>query len=438
MYLSLKRGTDPAAGLQQPGSQTPTGRGVSRNVVMLGLTSLFTDISSEMVVAIIPIYLTVTVGWTTIGYGLFDGLFSLVDSVFRLVGGAAADRTRNHKRVAASGYALAAMTRLGLIASTFAAVPVIPFLLAERVGKGIRSAPRDALISLSSARERLGVAFGVHRTLDTVGALLGPVLAFWLLRQLPGSFDAIFVVSLVFAAIGVLVISGLVERRPVERPSSEASASALGLLRAALAARHTSRTAGVAFLLGAVTISDGFIFLILQRQASISLTVFPLLYAASAVVYLVLAIPVGALADRIGRSRVYVAGHVALVALYLALIGSDGFSAWNAALCLLLLGLYYACTDGVLASVVSGESADHLRSSAIASVAVAGSLGRLASSVVFGAAWYAFGLSGPLVAFTAAMTIAVFVAARYLRTEPPMTDPHERPAQTISTVDDLE
>lgn len=422
MYLSLKRGTDPATGLPRSAGSNPPTRGVSRNVVMLGLTSLFTDISSEMVVAIIPIYLTVTVGWTTIGYGLFDGLFSLVDSVFRLVGGAAADRTRDHKRVAASGYALAAATRIGLIASTFAAVPVIPFLLAERVGKGIRSAPRDALISLSSARERLGVAFGVHRTLDTIGALLGPVLAFWLLRQLPGSFDAIFVVSLVFAAIGVLVISSLVERRPVATVAG-ATTGAFALLRAALAARATSRTAAVAFLLGAVTISDGFVFLIIQRQAEISLSVFPLLYAASAVVYLLLAIPVGALADRIGRSRVFVGGHVALVGLYLALIRSGGFSTVDAALCLLLLGLYYACTDGVLAAVVSGHSDDHLRSSAIASVAVAGSLGRLASSVVFGAAWFAFGLSGPLIAFTVAMMIAVFVSARYLRAEAePMTE----------------
>lgn len=458
MYLSLRRGRDNdddsaehRGRTRQPSTSLAGAIAdpslVGRNVVMLGLTSLFTDISSEMVIAVLPIYLTVTVGWSTIGYGLFDGLFSLIDSVFRLVGGATADHTSNHKRVAASGYGLAAATRVGLIASTIVAIPIIPFLLLERVGKGIRSAPRDALISLSSAPGRLGLSFGVHRALDTIGALLGPFVAFWLLRLVPGSFDSIFVVSLVVALIGVLIIVMLVEPHPVKPAPADAAAqetpeqetpesgapesgtpepgagsdtgngplNLVNLLRTALvgalSTRATSRTAVVAFMFGVTTISDGFLYLIIANKTSLSLATFPLLFAASAIVYLLLAVPVGAIADRVGRTRVFIAGHGALVILYLLLVTGDQLNWWFGAAALALVGLFYACTDGVLAALVSAQSEPDLRSSAIATVGVAGSLGRLVSSVIFGAAWFRYGLSGPLWVAASAVAVAALAGA---------------------------
>ena len=156
------------------------GRRVARNVVLLGVVSFFTDISSEMVATILPLYLVYTLGFTPLQFGVVDGLQQGAAALVRVAGGFAADRTRRHKEVAWVGYAISAFSRLGLlVAQSVSALGALVFL--DRTGKGIRTAPRDALISLSSERDELGTAFGVHRALDTAGAMLGPLIAFNLL-----------------------------------------------------------------------------------------------------------------------------------------------------------------------------------------------------------------------------------------------------------------
>ena len=152
----------------------------------LGLTSLLTDISSEMVTSILPLYLVLTLGLTPLQFGFIDGLSQAVAAFARLGSGLLADRWRNHRAVAAAGYGLSALSRLLLLAAGGAWGLLSSAIVLDRIGKGIRTSPRDALISLSSAPERLGLAFGVHRALDTIGALLGPLLAFailWLLAD---------------------------------------------------------------------------------------------------------------------------------------------------------------------------------------------------------------------------------------------------------------
>ncbi|MGE0028688.1 MAG: MFS transporter [Thermoleophilia bacterium] len=167
---------------------------------MLGITSLLTDVSSEMVATILPLYLVFTLGFTPLQFGVVDGYQRGASALVSLGGGLVADRRRRHKEVATAGYGLSAVCKLGYVAAgtSFAALGAVVFV--DRIGKGIRTAPRDALISLSSRREGLGLAFGVHRALDTTGAMLGPLAAFALLAISPEGYDAIFIVSFLVAA----------------------------------------------------------------------------------------------------------------------------------------------------------------------------------------------------------------------------------------------
>lgn len=182
MYPSIRSGVPPElAADASVGSSRKTG--IGRNVFFLGLTSLFTDISSEMVASILPIYLVFALRFTPLEFGVIDGLYQGVTALLRIVGGIAADAWRRYKEIAAIGYAASAVCKLGLIAAGGAWGALAVVLLVDRTGKGIRTAPRDALISLSSATSSLGTAFGVHRALDTAGAFLGPVVAFALLAQ---------------------------------------------------------------------------------------------------------------------------------------------------------------------------------------------------------------------------------------------------------------
>src|SRR4029079_3297429 len=180
-------------------------RRISRVVWCLGITSFFTDVSSEMVSSILPIYLVSYLHLSPVPFGAIDGLYQGFAAIARLAGGFLADRWRNHKAVAAFGYALSALCRVGLLAGHAWSL-VAATIAIDRTGKGIRTAPRDALISLSTDRRDLASAFGLHRSLDAAGAMLGPLVAFVLLSLTHGSFDAIFVVSFCAAVIGVVVI----------------------------------------------------------------------------------------------------------------------------------------------------------------------------------------------------------------------------------------
>lgn len=258
----------------------PASRWLGGNVVALGLTSLFTDVSSEMVNTVLPLYLVFQLGFSPLQFGLFDGAYQGVTGLLRIAGGVLADRRRRYKEVAGFGYALSAVCKLGLLAS-HAWVLTTGVLLADRTGKGVRTAPRDALISLSSPRELLAESFGVHRALDTAGALLGPVLAFVLLGLAPSAYDSVFVTSFCVALIGLGVLVFFVRNRtPVAssgapRPSWR---TAVGLLR--VARFHRLVAAGA--LLGLVTVSDAFIYLVFQQRVGMAPRPFPLLFVGTA------------------------------------------------------------------------------------------------------------------------------------------------------------
>ncbi|SNR83778.1 MFS transporter [Actinacidiphila glaucinigra] len=419
MYVADSRG---GAGTEVRDASRPGPRAtaVAPTVLVLGTVSLITDVSSEMVTAVLPLYLVAGLGLSPLGFGLLDGVYNGFSALVRLVGGHLADRGGGrHKAVAAVGYGLSAVCKPALL--LVHSLPLIGAVLAvDRTGKGLRTAPRDALISLSSAPETRGRAFGVHRAMDTAGALLGPLVAFLILRQAAEGYDAVFTVSSCVAALGVLVLLLFVPggRGGVPAPASGVPASAdppRPTLRASLALlrrRDVRRLTVCATLLGLSTVSDSFVYLLLQHRLGVPDRWFALLPLGTAAAFLLLAMPLGRLADRMGRWRMFLAGHVALLAAYGLLLAHGPAYA-----VLLLHGAFYAATDGVLMAAASTAVPDELRGAGLALVQTGQATARFAASLAFGAAWTAWGDRTALTTAALALTVCA-VCAVYLRPAP--------------------
>jgi len=403
---------------------------LATTVVLLGIVSMFTDISSESVNAVLPIYLTSVLGMSALAYGFIDGIYQGVSALVRLLGGWIADRFDHPKWVATVGYAISAVSRVFLIpAQSFGAISGV--ITADRLGKGLRTAPRDALIAASSDPEALGRAFGVHRALDTLGALAGPLLAFAVLYVVPADYRSVFIASLAMAVVGVAVLLLFVpDLRPGRRSTPDAAENSAPPGRVSLRLLRTpqvGRLLIVAGILGVLTIGDGFLYLELAAQNSLATTYFPLLYVGTNFAYLALAVPFGRLADRIGRTKVYVGGYVALLISYLCAGGPLSGPAALVA-CLLLLGTYYAATDGVLAALAARISATSVRASGIATAQTVVAVARFASSLLFGLMWTQLGRVDALLMMTGALAIAIPVAAVLLRS----VDRHETPSSAVA------
>ncbi|MEV7391760.1 MFS transporter [Streptomyces sp. NPDC091215] len=387
------------------------GRGIAPVVLVLGTVSLITDISSEMVTAVLPLYLVTTLGFSPLGFGTLDGVYNGVSALVQLTGGHLADRIRNHKLLAGLGYGLSALCKpLLLFAGSIGTLGTV--LALERTGKGLRTAPRDAMISLSTPAEKQGRAFGVHRAMDTTGAMLGPLAAFLILRAAADGYDAVFGVSACVAALGVLVLVLFVpgkakETRAAEKQSraeeeNRPDAEPPVRLREAFALLRIPRLralAGCAALLGLTTVSDAFVYLLLQRRAGVGEQWFTLLPLGTAVVFLLLAVPVGSLADRIGRRTVFLAGHAALLTAYALLLWAPAVPV-AVPLVLALHGTFYAATDGVLPAALAAVVPEQLRASGLAIVGTSQALARFCCSLAFGAAWTMWG-DGPALAGSA-------------------------------------
>lgn len=365
---------------------------VSGNVVALGFTSLFTDISSEMVNSVLPLYLAFQLGFTPFQIGGFDGAYQAVAVLTAFFGALAADRSNRHKEIAGAGYGLSAICKLGLLGAGSSPFLTTAVLYTDRVGKGFRTAPRDALISLSSKPEHLGVSFGLHRALDTVGALLGPLVAFALLELTPNAYNSIFVVSFAFALVGVSVLSLFAKNARVERIARPKESLRASVGRLIDLARDLSfvKLAVAGLGLGLFTVSDALIYLTFQHKSSMSFHFFPLLSVGTAAAYLALAVPVGQLADRVGRRRVFLTGFIFLLGAYVLLLVADPGPLVMVAM-LTLLGTYYAFTDGVLAAIGSSVLAPEKRTTGLAALNGSVILGRATSSLLFGWVWGRYG-----------------------------------------------
>ncbi|GEK86244.1 MFS transporter [Microbacterium aerolatum] len=455
MYISFSNTPKPADSKGAARGKRPGRRTVSSTVVTLGIVSMLTDISSESVTAILPLYVTGFLGLSTIAFGFLDGFYQGISALVRIAGGYTSDRLDQPKWVAFTGYALAAVARVGLLfASGFGALTAV--ISADRIGKGIRTAPRDAVITASSRPDSLGAAFGMHRMLDNIGAAIGPLLAFFILLLIPDGYGTIFVASLGFAVVGVTLLGLFVPnvrsrakacagkerlRLPsVAQPVSSAEASPPPLNDpqaskprqpkfdwSVITAGPMRRVLAAAGILGLLTIGDGFIYLVLQTRGGFAAQWFPLMYVGTNIAFLALAIPLGRLADRVGRARVFVVGHAGLLGAYLVAVMPMADVAATI-LCLVLLGAFYAATDGVLAALAAQLTTPETRGTGIAAAQTVVALSRFASASGFGILWFLVGREIAMIVVAAMLLVAIPLIAWLLRAHlaaPTVADPQE-------------
>ncbi|HEU5331839.1 MAG TPA: MFS transporter [Actinocrinis sp.] len=412
--MYIPRGRDTSTLAPAPPAAVEARLRVPRNVLALGLVSLLTDVSAEMITSVVGYYLLVYLQVSTVTVGFLDGVYSAVPVLLSIVAAYLADRYQRRKLLAGLGYGLSAVSKLGfpLVGRSVGGLGLVQG--SDRLGKGLRTAPRDALISLSSPGPIQGRAFGVHRMMDTIGAFLGPLIAVVALSMSVAAtaFDAVFVVSFCIATIGLLALMLLVtdHREPLAKPGAVSLRSGLRLL----ADRPFRRLCLAAALLAAAWISDTFVYLVLQQRLQLTAVGYALLAVCTSGSYLLLAIPLGRIADRIGRRRVFLGGYVALLAVYLLLAGPvSGLPLLVIALP--IHGLFYAMTDGVLMAHAGPVLPRHLRTAGLAVLQSARALGAFCASLAFGFAWEAVGARTVVYYFAAALALALGAAYFLLR-----------------------
>ncbi len=370
---------------------------------ILGLVSLAQDTGSEMLYPLIPTLLTTVLGAPVVAIGVAEGLADATAAGMKLVSGRLASTQRRRPWIAA-GYALAALGKV-IIAVSFVWPGVLLGRVVDRVGKGVRGVPRDALIADDTPADLRGRAFGLHRTLDTLGAVLGPLLCLALLELFDGRVRIILVIAIIPAIISVALVAAVREHRPEPGtgPASTPDLTADHEDDRAPLPRHYWRVLIPLVVFSLVNSTDA---LLLQRasELGLSLTSVVLVYVLYNVVYATLGYPAGMLADRFPPRLVFAAGLVVFAVVYfgLGLITSSSM-VWVLLPC---YGAYTAGTDGVSRAWISNLVPDTQRTWALGVHGGATSLATLAAGLWVGLAW---GGNGRL-ALMASGVVALFVA----------------------------
>jgi len=384
---------------------------VPRTVWALGAVSLCMDLSSEMVHGLLPLFLTGVLGAGMVAVGIVEGIAEATASIVKVFSGALSDRLRRRKPVVVLGYALAALSKpLFPLASS---VPLVLFArFADRIGKGIRGAPRDALIADVTPPGARGAAYGLRQALDTVGAVLGPLAAVGLMLLFADDIRRVLWVAVVpaLAAVAVLV---LFVREPVrERAPGKAAAP---LSRAALGALGARYWAIVA--LGAVLTLARFseAFLVLRAQElGVALALVPLVLVVMNVAYTAVSYPAGVAADRGHRRALLVGGLLALIAADLVIGASASVAALAAGI--VLWGAHMGLTQGLLSTLVADAAPADARGTAFGVFNMVSGVALLAASVLAGWLWSAFGAGATFLAgaaFCAAALAGLLIAAKW-------------------------
>ncbi|MDQ2807073.1 MAG: MFS transporter [Chloroflexota bacterium] len=325
--------------------------GLTRNVYVLGLVSLFTDISSEMIVPIRILFLVQVLGTPITIAGLIEGIAESTASLLKVWAGRLADRVPDRKPLILAGYGISnAVKPLLALAGSW---PVaLGLIFVDRVGKGVRGSPRDAVLADATAPAYRGKAFGFHRSMDTLGAAFGPLITFAILALTHENLRAVFAWTAIPGVLSVLVLVFFLrtERRSVPAKAPDGAAAATrGQTLAALGRPFWIFTA-IATIFALGNSSDAFIFLRTEGLED-SLAAVPLVYFVFNLVYALLATPLGVLSDRWGRLPVLFSGYVAFALVYLG--WANATENWHAWALFAIYGIYAAATEGVSKALVS-------------------------------------------------------------------------------------
>ena len=383
--------------------------GVPRGVWVLGFVSLLADISSEMIHSLLPLYLTVGLGASALVVGLIEGVAEAAALVVRVFSGTLSDRLRHRKWITAAGYGLAAASK-PLFAIAQGAGLVFAARFIDRIGKGIRGAPRDALIADLTPKESRGAAYGLRQALDTVGALIGPLIAMALMLAWNDDFRAVFWVAVIPAALSFLLVAVAVkEPRILEATQGESARFNRDLVRRLGGAFWIVVLAGTA--LTTARFSEA--FLILRADSvGVPLAYAPLVLVGMSAVYSLTAYPVGLLADRMSRTTLLAIGIALLVASDIVLALASGF--WGLGIGVALWGLHMGLTQGLLSAMVAETAPAELRGTAFGVFSLASGIAMLVASALAGALWQ---YMGPAATFWAgaALAAASFAVTRVAR-----------------------
>ena len=399
------------SGVRMP-SQAPSffrWREIPGSIWMLGLVSLFMDISSEMIHALLPLYLVTVLGASTLTVGIIEGIAEAAASITKIFSGALSDYLGKRKWLAAFGYGLAAVTKpVFPLASSIGWLVAARFV--DRVGKGIRGSPRDALVADLTPADLRGGAYGLRQSLDTIGAVLGPLLAVVFMAAFANDFTAVFWIAVIPAFISVaIIVFGVHEP---ERPPN------LRKVRAPLSRRELARLSrvywmivGVAAIFTLARFSEAFLLLRAQ-SVGLPLAVVPVVLVVMNIAYTLTAWPAGALSDRIGRYGVVTVGFALLVLADLALAIGDGIALVMVGVA--LWGLHMGLTQGLLAALVADTAPEELRGTAFGMFNLVSGVAMLAASVIAGALWDSAGPAGTFLA-GAAFTAVALAALPFVR-----------------------
>jgi MFS family permease len=347
-----------------------------RTVVALGVVSLLTDLSSEMIVPLLPAFL-VTLGASGAFIGLVDGLAETVAAFLKLGSGIWADRLARRKPLVVAGYLLAALAR-PLVAVAQAPWHVLVVRSTDRIGKGLRSSPRDALLADAAAAGARGAAFGFHRAMDHAGALVGPLVAYALLSWLALGHRAIFAIAAIPGIAACVVLIAAVREPPPPAPPPAAAAPRVPLPRRF----HGVMAAIALFTLGNAT---DFFLLLRAQELGVPLTAAPLLWALLHLVKSTLSTPLGALSDRIGRRAVIIAGWTLYAAVYLGFAAAE--AAWHAWSLFAVYGVTFAFAEGSEKALVADLAPGAARGRAFGIYHFTVGICLLPASAGFGLVW---------------------------------------------------
>ncbi|MHB1456179.1 MAG: MFS transporter [Armatimonadota bacterium] len=378
--------------------------GISKTVIMLGFVSLLTDISSESIYPLIPLFLTGVLHTPVSAIGLIEGIAESVASVVRIFSGWFSDKIGNRKWLTIAGYTLSTLSKpLLSFSSTWHHVLGIRFM--DRLGKGIRAAPRDALIADVTPPEKRGISFGFHSAMDTTGAVLGPLIAFWLLKSVGLSFRQIFMLAAIPGAIGVLLLIFFVKEK---HKTAEERKASLPSMRIGSFDGHFRMFLLITAVFSIGNSSDAFLIL-KAKQNGISTANILLVIVLFNSIQALLATPAGAVSDRLGRKNVILLGFLVFALVYM------GFGMTSSPVITVVLfafyGVYSALTYGVQKAFASDLIAANLRGTGLGAYNMVTGIALLPASLIAGVLWDRVSPSAPFVYGAAMALVAAIMLA---------------------------
>jgi MFS family permease len=395
--------------------------GLDRNVFLLGVVSLLTDVSSEMIYPLIPVFLTTVLGAGMEFVGLVEGVAESTASLLKIFSGWISDRLGMRKRLVLGGYGLSTLSR-PLMAAATSGWHVLVVRFADRVGKGVRTSPRDALIAASSGSGEWGRSFGFHRGMDHAGAILGPLFAFGMLGYFGWGYRTIFWWAFLPGLLSVAVLLwGVSEQVPTASTGSSLPAP----MRLSLAP-FDRRFRLFLLLVGLFTLgnsSDAFLIL-RAEQGGIPVAHLPLLWVALHITKMTSSLPAGILSDRIGRRGLILSGWFLYALVYLGFAYATSIlQIWGL---FLAYGIYFGLTEGVEKAMIADLVSESHRGTAYGLYHGAIGLTALPASLFMGFLWETIGLHAAF-GFGAAMAVLAAVGFSLLRITPHIASPQSHP-----------